>query len=303
MPVRRVRVTRPVGEGMMPPVSGDPADDIALEAHRPGDREHYSQHRRRGETAVREAAVEAERDAEPGEGIQASHQQHVGEPDTVAPGQPQRRDQAGERQACDCRGDCHLHRTADGAGGRASVREGRHTVVVLSRLFQQCSSLSVPPGSDGSFVDVAPAPGRSRLCRCRDRVVGFLVVTLGMLSGRLIRAGDPSAGQAEPEGKPRQPVCVALPARLRPRGDQERGRRGARIASRIRPSRSSRPHGPSAGSFFVVRSCMVRARPRMRVGAHGWREVSSMAASLAPQLTRSAAGPDRGKSSKAYNAR
>jgi hypothetical protein len=33
-----MRVTGPVGEGVVAAVDGDPADDVTLETHRPGDR-------------------------------------------------------------------------------------------------------------------------------------------------------------------------------------------------------------------------------------------------------------------------
>jgi hypothetical protein len=145
MPVRRVRVAGPVGERMVPPVRCDPADDVALEAHRPGDRQHEPKRRHRSETPMREAAVKASRDAEPGENVQAGHQEHVGQPDPVAPCQPDSRDQSGDRDAGDCPGDRHLHRTADGTRGQASIRERRDAVVVLDRPFWQCLLLGPGP--------------------------------------------------------------------------------------------------------------------------------------------------------------
>ena len=60
VPVRRMRVTRPVGKGVMTAVDGDPADDLALEAHRPRDSQRDPQRRRRSEAAVGEQPVEAD---------------------------------------------------------------------------------------------------------------------------------------------------------------------------------------------------------------------------------------------------
>src|SRR5207248_10047284 len=50
--VGRMRVTGPVGEGVVAAVDGDPADDLTLEAHRPRDRQRDAQRRDRGEAAM-----------------------------------------------------------------------------------------------------------------------------------------------------------------------------------------------------------------------------------------------------------
>jgi hypothetical protein len=55
-----MRVAWPVGKGVMTTVDGDPADDLALEAHRPRDSQHDPLRRRRREAAVGEQPVEAD---------------------------------------------------------------------------------------------------------------------------------------------------------------------------------------------------------------------------------------------------
>src|SRR3954453_6106486 len=60
VPVRRMRVARPVGKGVMTTGDGDLADDLTLEAHRPRDSQHAPQRRRRREAAVGEQPVEAD---------------------------------------------------------------------------------------------------------------------------------------------------------------------------------------------------------------------------------------------------
>src|SRR5580698_4777687 len=60
----------PAREGVMAAVHGDPADDRALEAHRPRERERDTQGRGRGEAAVGQQPVEADGDAEPGDHVE-----------------------------------------------------------------------------------------------------------------------------------------------------------------------------------------------------------------------------------------
>jgi hypothetical protein len=60
VPVRRMRVARPVGKCVMATVDGDPADDITLEAHRARDSQRDPQGWRRREAAVGEQPVEAD---------------------------------------------------------------------------------------------------------------------------------------------------------------------------------------------------------------------------------------------------
>ncbi len=62
-----MRVTGPVGEGVVTAVDGDPAAHLALEAHRPRDRQHGPQRRDRGEAAVRQQPVNPHGHPEPGE--------------------------------------------------------------------------------------------------------------------------------------------------------------------------------------------------------------------------------------------
>ena len=87
VPVRRVRVTRPVREGVVAPVGGHPADHVALEAHRGRDRERHTQGRPRGEAPVGKAAVETHRDPEPGQQVEERPEEHVGQADAMAPQQ------------------------------------------------------------------------------------------------------------------------------------------------------------------------------------------------------------------------
>ena len=65
-PVRRMRVARSIGERVMPPVDGHPAEHVALEAHGPGDSQRDPQRRTGGKTPMRQAAVETYRHPEPG---------------------------------------------------------------------------------------------------------------------------------------------------------------------------------------------------------------------------------------------
>ena len=122
VPVRRMRVARPVGERMMTPVDRDPADDVALEAHRPRDGQRDPQRGRRGEAAVGEQAVEADGHPEPREQVERYREQDVGEIQGVAPGEPYRHRQPAERHEDDRRG----HRDPDPAfeGARRRVAAG-----------------------------------------------------------------------------------------------------------------------------------------------------------------------------------
>ena len=70
VPVRRMRVARPVGKGVMTTVDRDPADDLTLEAHRPRDRQRDAQRRDRGEAAMSQQAVKAHRHTKAGQHIQ-----------------------------------------------------------------------------------------------------------------------------------------------------------------------------------------------------------------------------------------
>jgi hypothetical protein len=96
-----VRVTGAVGEGVVAAVDRDPADHVALEAHRPGDRQRDPQPRAGREAAVRNEAMETDDDPQPGDGVEAGCQQHVGEPEAMSPQQPHRGRQPGKRQRDD----------------------------------------------------------------------------------------------------------------------------------------------------------------------------------------------------------
>ncbi|GGO42326.1 hypothetical protein GCM10012286_23610 [Streptomyces lasiicapitis] len=83
--VRGVRVTGPVGEGVMAAVRGDPADHVALEAHRSGHREHDPHGAGGPVPAVGQAAVESDRDAEPRDHIQGEGKHDVSGLDEPSP--------------------------------------------------------------------------------------------------------------------------------------------------------------------------------------------------------------------------
>src|SRR6266498_5012163 len=81
-------------------------------------------------------------------------------------------------------------------------------------------------GSHDALVDVAPPPSRAWLAGGNNRVVGLLIVRLGVLVRRGIRAGHPAARQAQPQ---RDPAVAAGQARLaagRPRLTAGRPRLG-----------------------------------------------------------------------------
>jgi hypothetical protein len=67
-------------------VVGDPAHDRALDGHRAGDAEQDLHAPVRLEGLVREVAVEADRDAEPGEGVHDDSDDHVAPTQPAAPG-------------------------------------------------------------------------------------------------------------------------------------------------------------------------------------------------------------------------
>ena len=77
-PPGRVRVALAVGERVVLAVIGDPADDRALDGQRAGDRERDPQRPVRLERAVREVAVEADGDAEPGDHVEDEGEHDVG---------------------------------------------------------------------------------------------------------------------------------------------------------------------------------------------------------------------------------
>jgi hypothetical protein len=85
VPIRRVRVTRPVGESMMPPVGSYPALHVALKAHRACDCQGNPKRGPGGEAPVRQAPVESHRHPEPGQQVEEHRQPDVCEADTVAP--------------------------------------------------------------------------------------------------------------------------------------------------------------------------------------------------------------------------
>jgi hypothetical protein len=124
-----MRVAGPVGEGVVAAVDGDPADDLALEAHRPRDRQRDAQRRDRGEAAMSQQAVKAHGHPEPGDHVESQREQDIGEVQAVAPGQPDRRRQPGERH--DNERDRHAGPgpALDGARRPAAHGERHHPVV------------------------------------------------------------------------------------------------------------------------------------------------------------------------------
>jgi hypothetical protein len=193
--VRGVGVTGPVGEGVMPAVSGDPGDDGPFEGHgaRYGQRD--PQRPGRAEPAVGEVTVISHGHAEPGDRVQHGHQQQVGHTDTVAPGQPDGHGQPGQRGHRDDAGHRHLHRAADGKAPGAGVGEGNRSVVNVG---------SARCGHEGSPRPelVCPAgtyqfrtwDGRPRLSRGRAPAVGGLTTVPHSVNHRA-RGGTRRTGQ------------------------------------------------------------------------------------------------------------
>jgi hypothetical protein len=128
-----MRVTGPVGEGVVAAVDGDPADDLTLEAHRPRDRQHHPQRRDRGEAAMRQQAVKAHRHPEPGDHVESQREQDIGEVQAMAPGQPDRHRQPGERH--DNERDRHADPSPslDGARRSAAHSKRRPSVIIIRR--------------------------------------------------------------------------------------------------------------------------------------------------------------------------
>jgi hypothetical protein len=125
-----MRVTRPVGEGVVTAVDGDPADDLALEAHRPRDRQRDPQRRDRGEAAMSQQTVKANRHPQPGDEVEGHREQDVGEIQAMAPGQPDRHRQPGERH--DDKRDRHADPgpALDGAWRPAAHSKRRPAVII-----------------------------------------------------------------------------------------------------------------------------------------------------------------------------
>lgn len=122
--VRGVGVPRPVGEGVVAAVGGDPADDVALETHRPRHRERDAHGADGPVAAVGEAAVEADGDAEAGDDVEDEGDHDVGGMDEAPPQQP-----AGETDRHEGQDDDHRrHRDVQPltavARGRRAVRGG-----------------------------------------------------------------------------------------------------------------------------------------------------------------------------------
>ena len=65
-------------------------------------------------------------------------------------------------------------------------------------------------GSDGALMDVAPVRVCVVLQWAGDGVVGFFVMSFGVLVWRVVRACHPAAGQAQPQLDPAFPVLSAL---------------------------------------------------------------------------------------------
>jgi hypothetical protein len=128
-----MRVTGPVGEGVVAAVDGDPPDDLPLEAHRPRDRQRDAQRRDRGEAAMSQQTMEAHRDPEPGDHVEGQREQDVGEVQAVAPGQPDRRRQPGERHDNKRRRHAGLGPSLDRAWRSAAHSKRRPPVILVRR--------------------------------------------------------------------------------------------------------------------------------------------------------------------------
>jgi hypothetical protein len=92
-----MRVTRPVGERMVAAVDGDPADHLALEAHRPRDRQRHPQRAAPGEGPVGEQPVEPDGHSQPGDHVKPGREQDICQAQAVTPRQPHGRRQPSER--------------------------------------------------------------------------------------------------------------------------------------------------------------------------------------------------------------
>src|SRR5580692_7605992 len=121
VPVRRMRVAWPVGKRVMTAMDRDPADDVALEAHRPRDGQHDPQGRRRNEAAVSEQPVEADGHPEPRHQVESYREQDVGEIQAMAPREPYRQRPPAERHEDDRRGHRYPRPAFEGGRRRPAV--------------------------------------------------------------------------------------------------------------------------------------------------------------------------------------
>src|SRR5262249_21237866 len=138
--VRRVRVTLLVREGVMLAVVGHPLGQRALHGHAAEDRERRLDRRSRLEAAMREVAVEADRDPERADEVHRDEQHEVDRVEADTPEQAHRRQEADGR---DDDGD-HGHDLARSAGPAAHRRDALRGFEYL--VHRPGSVWARPPG-------------------------------------------------------------------------------------------------------------------------------------------------------------
>src|SRR5687767_11598630 len=94
--MRRVRVALFIGEGVVTTMRGDPIDDGTLHRHRACDRKNDLQWATGDEALVREEAMVADRDAEPGEVIEEDGDARIEDAETGTPEINHRERESGE---------------------------------------------------------------------------------------------------------------------------------------------------------------------------------------------------------------
>jgi hypothetical protein len=108
--VRAVRVAGDVGERVVLAVVGHPRDGGALDRRRAQGGEHSPRHPPGLEAAVREQAMEADRDAEPRQGVHDGEDDEVARSQHAVPCVPDRDPEASDRQGGDESGDRPVER-------------------------------------------------------------------------------------------------------------------------------------------------------------------------------------------------
>jgi hypothetical protein len=153
----------------MTAVDGDPADDLTLEAHRPGDGQHDPERRRRGEAAVGEQTVEADGHPKPCHQVESRREQDVCEVQAVAPCEPYRHPKAAERHDDDRERHRYPDRARDRVRRAAGVREWLRAFITGSELISHRGRSFLVDA--GNAQNTATARPRKYARQCQQAVL------------------------------------------------------------------------------------------------------------------------------------